>query len=129
MRFYEAVKESRKEVVLWGTGTPTRDLLYVEDAANSLICALKSESNASPINIGSEKEVSIKELAETIRKVIGEDFELKWDTTKPDGQPRRMLDTSRVEKEIGFKAEVGLNEGLKKTIEWYKKSLSSNDFC
>ncbi|MBL7095376.1 NAD-dependent epimerase/dehydratase family protein [candidate division KSB1 bacterium] len=123
------MKESRKEVVLWGTGTPTRDLLYVEDAANSLICALKSESNASPINIGSEKEVSIKELAETIRKVIGEDFELKWDTTKPDGQPRRMLDTSRVEKEIGFKAEVGLNEGLKKTIEWYKKSLSSNDFC
>lgn len=123
VKFKEAIRNGDKRVVLWGDGTPTRDLLYVEDAADSLICALKSDSEATPLNIGSGVEVSIKELADTIHELIGGDFELVWDTTKPNGQPRRILDTSLAEKEIGFKAKYTLKEGLKKTIEWYEKVL------
>lgn len=123
VKFKEAIRNGDKQVVLWGDGTPTRDLLYVEDAADSLICALKSDSEITPLNIGSGVEVSIKELADTIHELIGGEFELVWDTTKPNGQPRRILDTSLAEKEIGFKAKFSLKEGLKKTIEWYEKVL------
>lgn len=124
VKFKEAVKNVDKQIILWGDGTPTRDLLYVDDAADSIICALKSSSSATPLNVGSGIEVSIKELANTIHEIIGGEFELSWDTTKPNGQPRRILDTSLAEKEIGFKANFTLKEGLKKTIEWYEKNLA-----
>jgi GDP-L-fucose synthase len=120
VKFKEALKNGDKKITLWGDGTPTRDLLYVEDAADALICSLKSDSNATLINVGSGIEVSIKELADTIHELIGGEFDLEWDTTKPNGQPRRILDTSFTEKEIGFKAKFTLKEGLKKTIEWYE---------
>ena len=121
VRFDDAIKNNKPVVTLWGSGTPTRDLLYVEDAANALIASLYSNSVVSPINIGSGKEVSIKELAETIRKLMGGKFKIEWDTSKPDGQPRRGLDTARAKEELGFEAKTNLEEGLKKTIEWYKK--------
>lgn len=124
VKFKEAIKNGDKQVILWGDGTPTRDLLYVEDAAQSLICALQADSDASPLNVGSGIEVSIKELADTIHEIIGGNFELIWDTSKPNGQPRRILDTSLTEKEIGFKAKFTLKEGLRETIKWYENQLN-----
>lgn len=123
VKFKEAIRNRQNIVQLWGDGTPTRDLLYVEDAADSIICALRSESSASTLNVGSGIEVSIKELAETIHDITGGKFDLTWDITKPNGQPRRILDTTLTEKEIGFKAKYSLHDGLKKTIEWYEKEL------
>lgn len=121
-KFHDAMKNNETSVTLWGDGTPTRDLLYVEDAADALICALHSSSIVSPINIGSGKEISIRELAETIKSLMGGKFGIEWDTSKPNGQPRRLLGTSRAEKELGFRAKIGLREGLKRTIDWYKRS-------
>jgi GDP-L-fucose synthase len=126
VKFKEAIKNGDKQVTLWGDGNPTRDLLYVEDAADALVQALKSNSTKVALNVGSGLEVSIKELAETINGLTGGHFELLWDTSKPNGQPRRILDTTVTENEIGFKAKYTLNEGLKKTIEWYEKQLDSN---
>lgn len=123
VKFKEAIKNNQNKVVLWGDGTPTRDLLYVEDAANSIICAIKSSSKETPINVGSGIEVSIKELANTIQDLVGGEFELEWDTSKPNGQPRRILDTSLAKKELGFEAEFSLREGLKNTIEWYEENF------
>jgi GDP-L-fucose synthase len=123
VKFKEAIKNGEKQITLWGDGTPTRDLLYVEDAANSLVCALQSDSEVPALNVGSGIEVSIKELAETIHSLIGGEFDLQWDITKPNGQPRRILDTTLTENEIGFKAQYSLREGLKKTIAWYEKEL------
>ncbi|MEX0811996.1 MAG: NAD-dependent epimerase/dehydratase family protein [Chitinophagales bacterium] len=126
VKFKEAKNSGSNKIVLWGDGTPTRDLLYVEDAADSIIHALQSSSEVSPINVGSGIEVSIKELANTIHKLVGGEFELEWDTSKPNGQPRRILDTSLAEKEIGFKAKFSLREGLKNTIDWYEKNMETN---
>jgi GDP-L-fucose synthase len=126
VKFKEAIKNGDKQVTLWGDGNPTRDLLYVEDAADALVQALKSNSSVVALNVGSGLEVSIKELAETINGLTGGHFDLLWDTTKPNGQPRRILDTSVTEREIGFKAKFSLKEGLKKTIEWYENQLESN---
>jgi GDP-L-fucose synthase len=128
VKFKEAIKNGESKITLWGDGTPTRDLLYVEDAADSIICALQADSQVSPLNVGSGIEVSIKELADTIHELIGGKFDLEWDTSKPNGQPRRILDTSLTEKEIGFKAKFTLKEGLKKTIEWYEKSLETTTY-
>jgi GDP-L-fucose synthase len=122
VKFKEAITNNLSKVTLWGDGTPTRDLLYVDDAAESLICALKSNSSATPVNIGSGREVSIKELADTIHELTGGSFELEWDTTKPNGQPRRILDTTLAEKELGFKSKFSLKKGLKNTIKWYEKA-------
>jgi GDP-L-fucose synthase len=126
VKFKEAIKNGDKRVILWGDGNPTRDLLYVEDAADALVKAIKSNSTKVALNVGSGLEVSIKELAETINGLTGGHFELIWDTSKPNGQPRRILDTSVTENEIGFKAKYTLREGLIKTIEWYERQLESN---
>lgn len=124
-KFHDAIKNNEPTVTLWGDGTPTRDLLYVEDAADAIICALYASDTTSPvINIGSGKEISIRELSETIKSIMKGNFDIRWDTSKPNGQPRRILDISRAEKELGFKVKISLREGLKRTIDWYILELN-----
>ena len=108
------------QVVLWGDGSPTREFLYVEDAARAFVLAADRYSGPEPLNIGTGVEISIRELAETIAELTGFDGEIVWDAAMPNGQPRRMLDTSRAEKLLGFKAETALREGLERTIAWYR---------
>ena len=107
-------------ISVWGTGKPTREFLYVEDAAEGILLATERYNKPDPINLGAGFEISIKDLVELIAKLTGFNGEIVWDSSKPDGQPRRMLDTSRAEKEFGFRAMTSFEEGLKKTIEWYR---------
>jgi GDP-L-fucose synthase len=107
-------------VVLWGDGSPTREFLYVEDAAEGILMATEHYNGSEPVNLGSGKEIRIKDLAEMIAMLTGFEGELVWDTSKPNGQPRRALDTSRAEKTFGFKAGMPFEEGLRRTIEWYQ---------
>jgi len=111
------------EVVVWGTGKATREFFYVEDAAEAIILAMERYNKSDPVNIGAGFEISIKELVELIVELTYFKGRIIWDKTKPDGQPRRMLDTTKAFKEFGFKAKTDFREGLKKAIEWYKKSL------
>ena len=121
-KFYDAKINNQSEVVVWGTGKATREFLYVEDCAEAVVLATEKYDKQDPVNIGAGFEISIKDLAEKIRQIIGFKGKIVWDTTKPDGQPRRCLDTSRAEKEFGFKAKIKFDEGLRKTIEWYIES-------
>jgi len=123
---YEAKKEGRNFIEAWGTGKPTREFLYVEDGAEGILLATEKYDKPEPINIGSDMEVSIKDLVELICKLMDFKGEIRWDTTKPDGQPRRRLDTSKAKKEFGFKAKTNFEEGLKKTTEWYIENQSKN---
>lgn len=116
----EAVRNGLDEIVLWGSGEPTREFLYVEDAAEGIVLASERYNKSNAVNLGAGFEIAIKDLAVMIGKVTGFAGKIIWDTTKPDGQPRRCLDTSKAEKEFGFKAKTELTEGLRKTIEWYK---------
>jgi len=111
------------KVVVWGSGKATREFFYVEDAAEAIILAMEGYNKSDPVNIGAGFEISIKELVELIVELTGFKGRIIWDKSKPDGQPRRMLDTSKAEMEFAFKAKTDFREGLKKTIEWYKKSL------
>jgi len=106
-------------VTVWGTGKATREFLYVEDCAEAIVLATEKYNKPDPINIGTGFEISIKKLVALIAKITGFKGEIVWDTSKPDGQPRRMLDTSRAEKEFGFRAKTSFEEGLRKTIDWY----------
>lgn len=126
-KFVDAVWDDKKEVVVWGTGTPSREFIYVEDAAEGILKAAEKYDKPDPINLGAGFEISIKGLVSLIAELTGFKDKIIWDTTKPDGQPRRMLDTSKAEREFGFKAKTNFEEGLKKTIEWYisKKSIKS----
>ena len=108
-------------VVVWGTGNATREFFYVEDAAEAIILAMEQYNKSDPINIGAGFEISIRELVELIVEFTGFKGQITWDKTKPDGQPRRMLDTSRAEREFGFRAQTPFEEGLQKTIDWYRK--------
>ncbi len=119
-KFIEAREKGEDKVVVWGTGKPTRGFLHVEDAAEGILLATEKYNKSDPVNLGTDLEISIKDLAEIIAKLVGFEGKIKWDTSKPDGQPRRKLDTSRAEREFGFKAKMDFEEGLKKTIEWYK---------
>jgi len=121
-KFMEAKNRGEEEVVCWGTGKSTRGFLYVEDAAEGILLATEKYNKSDPVNLGTDLEISIKDLAELIAKLVGFKGKIKWDTSKPDGQPRRRLDTSKAEREFGFKARMDFEEGLKKTIEWYKKN-------
>jgi GDP-L-fucose synthase len=103
----------------WGDGSPTREFLYVEDAAEGILLAAEHYNDSQPVNLGSGKEVSIKELVEMISRLTGFEGRIVWDTTRPNGQPRRSLETSRANRLFGFKAQVGFEEGLRQTIEWY----------
>ncbi len=121
MNQQRGTKSRHPPITLWGSGKPTREFLYVEDAAEGIILAMERYNRPEPVNLGSGYEISIKELAELIAKLTGFKGKILWDTAKPDGQPRRCLDTTKAYKEFGFKAKTSLKEGLKKTIEWYRK--------
>lgn len=117
----EAKKTNAPFITAWGTGKPTREFLYVQDAARAIVLGLLHYDKPEPVNLGSGKEISIKDLVNLIAKIINYKGEIRWDGSKPDGQPRRLLDISRAEKEFGFRAKIRFENGLKKTIEWYEK--------
>jgi len=119
---FEAKANSEDSITVWGTGNPTREFLYVEDAAEGILLGAERYNKTEPVNLGAGFEISIKALAEKITKLTDHKGKIIWDHTKPDGQPRRMLDTSRAKGEFGFRAEVSLEEGLKKTINWFGNS-------
>jgi GDP-L-fucose synthase len=112
--------ESPDRVVLWGDGTPTREFLYVDDAVEGIRLGLERYDGAEPVNLGTGEEISIRDLAELVAEVTGFDGEIDWDTTKPNGQPRRRLDTTRAEELFGFRARTPLREGLEQTVAWYR---------
>jgi len=108
-------------IEVWGTGRASREFLYVEDAARAIGLATERYDDAEPVNLGAGFEISIRDLVELIARLTGFAGEIRWDATKPDGQPRRSLDTSRAERSFGFRATTGFEEGLRRTIEWYRK--------
>jgi GDP-L-fucose synthase len=116
-----AVEGGRAEVVVWGTGQASREFLYVEDAAEAVVLAAEHYHSPEPVNLGSGREISIKELVELIAELTGFKGRLVWDTTKPDGQPRRCLETTLAEQAFGFRARTDFREGLKRTIDWYRQ--------
>ncbi len=118
-KFSDAKKNNLNMVEVWGTGKPTREFLYVEDAAEGILLAAERYEKPDPVNLGAGMEIGIKDLVELVARLMDFNGEIKWDTTKPDGQPRRMLSVERAEKEFGFRAQTSFEEGLKKTISWY----------
>jgi GDP-L-fucose synthase len=118
----EAQERGDKEMVGWGDGSPTREFLYVEDAAEAIVIATEKYNDSEPVNLGSGYEISIKDLNETIGRLTGFEGKIVWDTSKPNGQPRRGLDTSRAEKFFGWRAKMDFEEGMKRTIEWFKQN-------
>lgn len=119
----EAKNSSRDEIVVWGDGSPTREFLYVTDAAEGIVLAAERYDGAEPVNLGSGFEISIKDLVHHIAKLTGFNGRIVWDTSKPNGQPRRRLDTSKAEQIFGFRAQTNFDEGLRRTVEWYMGQL------
>ena len=119
-KFTEAKEQGLGEVVAWGDGSPTREFLYVEDAAEGIVLASERHNTSDPVNLGSGEEISIKALTETIAELTGFRGAIRWDTSQPNGQPRRKLDTSRAERAFGFRATTPFTKGLQATIEWYQ---------
>jgi GDP-L-fucose synthase len=117
---FDAMDAGEDEIVVWGDGTPTREFLYVEDCAEGIVLAAEKYDKPDPVNIGAGFEISIKDLAELIVELTGFKGRIAWDTSKPGGQPRRCLDVSRAQREFGFRAGTSFEEGLEKTIEWYR---------
>ena len=117
----EAKARGDKQITVWGTGRATREFLYVDDAARGIILAAEKYNSSQPVNLGAGFEISIKKLADLIVKLTKFKGEIIWDATKPDGQPRRCLDTTRARKEFGFEAKVPFETGLKRTIAWYER--------
>jgi GDP-L-fucose synthase len=118
----EAQRNNAKEIVCWGTGSASREFLYVEDAAEGIVRATEVMDNPDPINLGAGFEITIKDLVELIVKLTGFQGAITWDATKPDGQPRRCLSTAKGEQLLNWKAKVSFEEGLKKTIAWYREN-------
>jgi GDP-L-fucose synthase len=116
----DAKKEEKKHITVWGTGKASREFLYVEDAALGILLATEFYNEPEPVNLGTGFEITIKDLVKLIAELTGFQGEIKWDASKPDGQPRRMLDTSRAKEKFGFKAKTDFRDGLKKTISWYE---------
>lgn len=121
-KFVEAKERGDHEVVAWGTGSATREFLYVDDAAEGIVLAAERYEKSDPVNLGSAFEISIRDLTYQIREMTGFEGDVVWDATKPDGQPRRKLDTSRAEEEFGFKSRTPFQDGLQRTIDWYVRS-------
>jgi GDP-L-fucose synthase len=119
-RMTEAVERGEDEITLWGTGSPTREFLYVGDCVEGLVLAAERYDEPEPVNLGTGREISIRELAELVAEVTAFEGSIQWDPSKPDGQPRRSLDTSRAERLFGFQAQVDLREGLERTVAWYR---------
>jgi GDP-L-fucose synthase len=113
--------ESPEEIVLWGDGSPTREFLYVDDCVEGLVLAADGYDGAEPVNLGAGKEISIRELADLVADVTGFTGRIEWDTTKPNGQPRRSVDASRARELFGFEARTPLREGLERTVAWYRQ--------
>ncbi len=118
----EAREKNEVEIIVWGDGSPTREFLYVDDAAEGILLAAERYNSSEPVNLGSGFEISIKDLAGLIARLTGFNGKMTFDTSKPNGQPRRALDVSRAQTEFGFKAQIGFEEGLKRTIDWYEKN-------
>ena len=121
----ESNEKGNKEIEVWGDGSPTREFLYVEDAAEAILLATEKYNDSEPVNLGSGYEISIKDLVNLIAKLTGFTGQMKWDTSKPNGQPRRALDTKRALDYFGFHAQMPFEEGLKKTIDWYLQNMKS----
>ena len=129
----EAQDRGDKELVVWGDGSPTREFLYVEDAADGIVSATETYNDSEPVNLGSGYEIPIKDLAEMIARQTGFEGTLVWDTDKPNGQPRRGLDVNRAKEFFGWEAKVSFEEGMRRTIEWYKENRdhvpAKDDLC
>lgn len=123
-KFVEARESGADHVVAWGDGSPTREFLYVDDAAEGIVLAAERYDGADPVNLGSGMEISIRDLTGTIARLVGFSGEIRWDTTQPNGQPRRRLDVSRAQREFGFKARTEFAEGLRRMVEWYTRPAS-----
>src|SRR5688572_15404817 len=116
--------ESRDEVVLWGDGSPTREFLFVDDCVDGLVLAAERYDGADPVNLGASREISIRELAELVADVTGFEGSITWDTTKPNGQPRRSVDGTRARELFGFEARTPLREGIERTVAWYRSAVA-----
>jgi GDP-L-fucose synthase len=121
----EAKARGDDHIVVWGDGTPTREFLYVEDAAEGIVLAAERYSQPEPVNLGSGVEISIRDLVTTIARLVGFDGQLVWDTSKPNGQPRRQLDVSRARDSFGFSASTPFQVGLERTVAWYKQQIAA----
>jgi GDP-L-fucose synthase len=122
----DAVDRGEPSITVWGTGKATREFVYARDAAEGIVLAAERYEGDEPVNLGSGTEIAIRDLVELIARLTGFKGEILWDATKPDGQPRRMLDTSRAERWFGFKAETSFEEGLRRTIDWYRTAGSKS---
>jgi GDP-L-fucose synthase len=120
----DAVESGAESIAVWGTGSASREFLYVEDCAWAIVLATERYDGAEPVNIGAGREISIRDLVGLIAEIVGFRGKIAWDSTKPDGQPRRCLDVSRAEREFGFRATTKFADGLRKTVEWYRQSRS-----
>jgi len=125
-KIFDAKKSGRNYITVWGTGKATREFLYVEDCAEGILLAAEKYNEPEPVNLGSGFEISIKELVELISELMEFDGEIRWDTTKPDGQPRRCLDVSKAKEKFGFEAKTDLKEGLRRTIDWYVNNVEAS---
>jgi GDP-L-fucose synthase len=135
-KFTDAKQDNKPVVDVWGTGQASREFLYVDDAARGIILATEIYSKPEPVNLGSGSEITIRDLVLLIQSLTGYSGKIRWDTTKPDGQPKRRLDVSRAKQEFGFTAEMPFREGLKRTIEWFNTQAAdttqkdgSSDHC
>lgn len=123
-KVYEAQQRGDKTIPVWGDGSPTREFLYSNDAARGIVMGTQKYNNSEPVNLGTNFEISIKDLTELICELMGFDGELVWETNQPNGQPRRCLDTSRAKEAFDFTAKIDLKQGLKNTIDWYRQNPS-----
>jgi GDP-L-fucose synthase len=122
----EAVAQNLAEITLWGDGSPTREFLFVEDAAEGVVAAAERYDKPEPVNLGSGMEISIRDLADKVAKLVGFRGRIVWDVTQPNGQPRRCLDVSRAEREFGFRAKASFEDGLQRTVAWYLANRNTN---
>ncbi|HRU06518.1 MAG TPA: GDP-L-fucose synthase [Candidatus Brocadiia bacterium] len=121
-KFHTAKTQGQPFVTLWGTGAASREFLYVQDAAEAIVTATERYNKPDPVNIGAGQEITIRDLAEKVRAAIGYAGEIRWDTTQPDGQPRRCLDTTRAQREFGWRATTPFDQGLRQTIDWFQRN-------
>ena len=124
LKCQEAIERNEREIICWGDGSPTREFLYVSDCASGIVAATRLYDGAEPVNLGAGFEIRIKDLAELVGELMGFEGEIRWDRTKPNGQPRRRLDVSRAREAFGFEAKTDFHEGLRRTIESFRRSRS-----
>ncbi|MEW6144262.1 MAG: GDP-L-fucose synthase [Thermodesulfobacteriota bacterium] len=123
LKFFDAKEKGLEKVTAWGTGNPSREFLFVKDAARGIVTAAERYEKSAPVNIGSGEEIRIGELVYMIKELVGYEGEVEWDASRPDGQPRRKLDVTKAKEEFGFESEISLAEGLVETIEWYRTHM------